>query len=71
MSLPYYDGDTRDEIQLAHDSNTPDEVIAGQLGIGVEELCGLMQWPQWKPVPASNDDEFCLFAGAERLGAQL
>jgi len=70
--MRYIDQDTRDEIQRAHDSGTAHEVIAGQIGTSAEELCRLMGWPQWKPVPPNQStDEFCLFEGSEALDGQL
>ena len=67
---PYFDQDERDEIQRAKNSGKYDEVIAGQIGISVEELCRLMGWPQWKTVPVSNDQDGDLWA-VDRLDAQL
>ena len=51
---PYIDGETRDEIQRAADSGIDHAVIAGQIGISVQELCRLMGWPQWQEIPADN-----------------
>ena len=71
MSLPYLDQDTRDEIQRAADSGKQRSVIAGQIGISVEDLCRLMGWPQWAQVLADEKDTpFDLFA-CERLDAVL
>lgn len=42
MSLPYFDQDTRDEIQRAKNSGKPIAYLAGQIGISVEDLCRLM-----------------------------
>lgn len=71
MSLPYLDQDTRDEIQRAADSGKQRNVIAGQIGISVEDLCRLMGWPQWAQIPTDDTDAtFDLFA-CERLDAVL
>ena len=53
-NTPYIDQDTRDEIQRAADSGIDHAVIAGQIGITVEELCRLMGWPQWQEIPTGN-----------------
>jgi len=70
MSLPYIDQDTRDEIQRADNAGTHRDIIAGKLGITLDELCQLMGWPQWKEVPAATGEDFDLFA-VERLDGVL
>ena len=64
-SPPYIDQDTRDEIQRAVDAGADRDVIAGQIGMDLPELCSLMGWPQWRPVP-TVDDRIDLWA-ADRL----
>lgn len=71
MSLPYFSGDDRDEIERAKANGRTDDQIAGHYRISPDELRSLMGWKSSKPVPETNQDQgFDLWA-ADKLNEVL
>jgi hypothetical protein len=72
MSGQYLDADTILDARNAYGCGVPLTVIAGHLGVSVNELRRAMDLPQWRDTPAnSTDSEPDLFAGFDRLQEQL
>ena len=71
MSLPYIPGHIIDECRDLKRQGHSIATLASRLGVSPEDLANLLGEPAWKQLPQQATDEFCLFAGAERLQAQL
>lgn len=68
--MRYIDADKCDAAMEAHRNNISHDVIAGHLGITIDELRVVLGLPQWKAEPAKSDESFDLWA-ADRLDAVL
>jgi hypothetical protein len=70
--MSYIDADTLDQCFEAIRQGATVEALAGQIGCSQEHLARLLDLPQWKQIPASeqNPDEFDLFA-VDRLDSVL
>jgi len=72
MSNPYIAQDVLDQCDQAIRDGRSLEYLAGQLRCTPEHLGQLLGMPSLQPVPTDDQDQdFDLFEGAERLGAQL
>jgi len=70
MSNPYIAQDVLDQCPQAIRDGRSLEYLAARLRCTPEHLGQLLGLPSLKPVPTADQD-FDLFEGSERLGAQL